>query len=101
MKKVGEVAIQPDGEFDFCYWRPRQFHHHHHHHRCHSTYAYRVKQLINGVWTVVYDGVAGQDYYGQGENAQIRTTSPRRGHAGMDRRRPTMAMACPLSSCRM
>lgn len=77
MKKVGEVAIQPNGEFDFCYWRPRQFHHHHHHHHCHSTYAYRVKQLINGVWTVVYDGVAGQDYYGQGENAQIRTTSPK------------------------
>lgn len=75
MKKVGEVAIQPNGEFDFCYWRPHQFHHIHHH--CHSSYAYRVKQLINGVWTVVYDGVAGQDYYGQGENAQIRTTSPK------------------------
>ena len=75
MKKVGEVPIQPDGEFDFCYWRPRQFHHVHHH--CHSTYAYRVKQLINGVWTVVYDGLAGQDYYGQGERAEIRTTSPK------------------------
>lgn len=76
MKKVGQVAIQPDGEFDFCYWRPRQFHHHHHHH-CHTTYAYRVKQLINGIWTIVYNGVAGQDYYGQGERAEIRTTSPK------------------------
>jgi hypothetical protein len=75
MKKVGEVAIQPDGEFDFCYWRPRQFHHLHHH--CHTTYAYRVKQLINGVWTTVYDGVAGQDYYGQGERAELTTTSPK------------------------
>lgn len=75
MKKVGEVAIQPDGEFDFCYWRPRQFHHVHHH--CHTSYAYRVKQLINGVWTVVYNGVAGQDYYGQGERAELVTTSPK------------------------
>jgi hypothetical protein len=75
MKKVGEVAIQPDGEFDFCYWRPRQFHHLHHH--CHTTYAYRVKQLINGIWTVVYDGVAGQDYYGQGGRAELTTTSPK------------------------
>jgi hypothetical protein len=79
MKKVGQVAIQPDGEFDFCYWRPRQFHHLHHHqyHHCHTSYAYRVKQLIGGIWTVVYDGVAGKDYYGQGEQAEIRTTSPK------------------------
>ncbi len=76
MKKVGEVAIQPDGEFDFCYWRPRQLHHGYHHH-CHTSFAYRVKQLINGVWTVVYNGVAGQDYYGQGERAEITTTSPK------------------------
>ena len=79
MKKVGEVVIQPNGEFDFCYWRPREFYHihPHHHHHCHTSYAYRVKQLINGVWTVVYDGVAGQDYYGQGERAEITTTSPK------------------------
>jgi hypothetical protein len=75
MKKVGQVAIQPDGEFDFCYWRPRQWHHHHHH--CTTSHAYKVKQLINGVWTTVYDGVAGQDYYGQSERAEIRTTSPK------------------------
>jgi hypothetical protein len=75
MKKVGQVAIQPDGEFDFCYWRPRQWHYHHHH--CTTTHAYKVKQLINGVWTTVYDGVAGQDYYGQGERAEIRTTNPK------------------------
>jgi hypothetical protein len=73
MKKVGQVAIQPDGEFDFCYWRPRQWHHHHHH--CTTSHAYKVKQLINGVWVTVYNGVAGQDYYGQGERAEIRTTS--------------------------
>jgi hypothetical protein len=29
------------------------------------------------VWTTVYDGVAGQDYYGQSERAEIRTTSPK------------------------
>lgn len=75
MKKVGQVAIQPDGEFDFCYWRPREWHYPHHH--CTTTFAYKVKQLINGVWTTVYDGVAGQDYYGQGERAEIRTTSPK------------------------
>ena len=74
MRKVGEVAVRPGGDFDFCYWRP--IHIHAIHQYCYTTYAYRVKQLINGVWTVVYDGVAGHDYFAQGENADLRTSHP-------------------------
>ena len=74
MRKVGEAFVRPGGDFDFCYWRPIRIHSVLQY--CYTTYAYRVKQLINGVWTVVYDGVAGHDYFAQGENADLRTTHP-------------------------
>ena len=67
--KVGETFIQPGGTFDFCYGRPRQLRHFH----CYTTYAYRVKQLIGGVWVTVYDGLAGHDYFAAGEEADLRT----------------------------
>ena len=72
MRKVGEAFIQPGGTFDFCYWRPRRPHHHRL--RCYTTFAYRVKQQIGGVWVTVYDGVAGHDYFAQGEEADLRTS---------------------------
>lgn len=74
VRKVGETAIRPGGDFDFCYRRiPHIIGIHRH---CYTTFAYRVKQQIAGVWTVVYDGVAGHDYFAQGENADIRTSNP-------------------------
>jgi hypothetical protein len=70
-RKVGEVPIQPGGYFDFCYRRGLvPF-------RCYLTYAYRIRQLIGGVWTVVYDGVASGAWFAAGEEADIRVTNPR------------------------
>jgi len=68
---VGEVPIQPGGNFDFCY--PRRlvpF-------RCWLTYAYRVRQYIGGSWVTVYDGVAAGAWFAAGEDADIRVTDPR------------------------
>ena len=72
--KVGEVPIQPNGDFDFCYLRPRRLHNVRE--RCHTVFAYRVKQKIGPFWITVYDGVAGQDYFGAGEEAHLRTSHP-------------------------
>ena len=74
MRKVGETPIGPGGEFDFCYRQP--LHLHSVALRCYTTYAYRVKQLIGGSWTVVYDGVAGHDYFAAGETAVLTTSNP-------------------------
>jgi hypothetical protein len=70
-RKVGEVAIQPNGEFDFCYRRfLAPF-------RCYYTYAYKVRQFIGGMWVTVYDGVAAGAWFADGEEADIRVTNPK------------------------
>ena len=70
-RKVGETAIQPGGEFDFCYPRipPRSGF-------CFTMYGYKIKQIINGVPTVVYDGLAAHQYFSAGEPADIRVYNP-------------------------
>ena len=73
VRKVGQTAIQPGGQFDFCYLRA---HHHPHPGHCFTTYAYKISQLINGVLTVVYDGLAAHQYFGAGTPADIRTYNP-------------------------
>lgn len=73
IRKVGQTPIQPGGHFDFCYLR---LHHHPHHAHCFTTYAYKVKQLINGVLTVVYDGLASHQYFGAGTPANLRSYNP-------------------------
>ena len=72
IRKVGQAFIAPGGTFDFCYWRPRRPFSHSH---CFTTFAYRVKQQIGGVWVTVYDGVAGHDYFAQGEEADLHTSN--------------------------
>ncbi|GBC95324.1 hypothetical protein HRbin16_01112 [bacterium HR16] len=71
MRKVGETPLQPGGRFDFCYLRPR---------RitlpgvtCHTTFAFKVRQRIQGNWVTVYDGVASHNWFAEGESADIRT----------------------------
>lgn len=71
--KVGQTAIQPGGHFDFCYLH---LHYHPHHENCFTTYAYKVKQLINGVLTTVYDGLAAHQYFSAGTPADIRSFNP-------------------------
>ena len=74
VRKIGQTPIQPGGHFDFCYLR---LHHHHPlHARCSTTYAYKIKQLINGVLIVVYDGLAAHQYFGAGAPANISTYNP-------------------------
>ena len=80
VRKVGQTPIQPGGQFDFCYLRA---HHHPHHGHCVTTYAYKIKQLINGVLTVVYDGLAAHQYFGAGVPADIRSYNPQ-AHACAD-----------------
>ena len=69
LKKVGQTPIGPDGQFEFCYstlphiLQPGF---------CFTTYAYRVKQFINGAWTTVYDGVAANQFFAAGSPANIR-----------------------------
>lgn len=73
VNKVGQTPIQPGGQFDFCYLRS---HHHPHHGHCHRTYAYKIKQMINGVLTVVYDGLAANQYFAADDPADIRAYNP-------------------------
>lgn len=73
IRKVGETPLQPGGHFDFCYLRvnphlPRV--------QCFTTYAYKVKQLINGVLSVVYDGLAAHQYFSADTPADISTYNP-------------------------
>ncbi|MBK9946344.1 MAG: hypothetical protein IPP12_04040 [Nitrospira sp.] len=70
VRKVGQTPIQPGGQFDFCYLR---IHNHPHHGHCFTTYAYKIKQLVNGVLTVVYDGLAAHQYFAAGGPADIQT----------------------------
>jgi hypothetical protein len=70
--KVGQTPIQPGGAFSFCYptW-------HTHTTRCVTTYAYKVRQLIGGVLTTVYDGLAAHEYFAANEPADVRTGNPK------------------------
>lgn len=72
VRKVGETPIQPSGHFDFCYRRAPDYHRHR---NCVTTYAYKVKQLLNGVWTVVYDGLAAHEYFAADDSADIQTSN--------------------------
>ena len=73
VRKVGQTPIQPGGQFDFCYLR---VHHHPHHGHCATTYAYKIKQLVNGVLAVVYDGLAAHQYFSAGTPADLRSYNP-------------------------
>src|SRR3546814_14375191 len=65
--------IQPGGHFDLCYLRS-PFHLAREH--CVTTYAYRVRQMINGAWHVVYDGLAAHQYFAAGSAAGIHSYDP-------------------------
>lgn len=69
VRKVGQTAIQPGGQFDFCYLRSPHGH-------CVTTYAYKIKQLINGVLTVIYDGLAAHQYFAANVPANISSYNP-------------------------
>jgi hypothetical protein len=66
--KLGETVLNPDGSFSYCYrhfpfFRPN----------CRTSYFYKVKQLVNGSWTYVYDGAAARQYFSADETANLYT----------------------------
>jgi hypothetical protein len=73
LNKVGETPIEPGGRFDFCYPTSHHFAHHEH---CVKTYAYKIKQLVNGVLTTIYDGLAANQYFSGSGPANIKTYNP-------------------------
>jgi hypothetical protein len=65
---LGQTPVNPDGTFSFCYRFFPLFRF-----NCRNSYFYKIKQLINGVWTYVYDGSAAQQYFSADEAANLYT----------------------------
>lgn len=66
--QLGETVLNPGGSFSYCYryfpfFRPN----------CRTSYFYKVKQLINGSWTYVYNGAAANQYFSADEVANLYT----------------------------
>jgi hypothetical protein len=72
-RKVGETPLQPGGRFDFCYNRPIVFYFIGT--TCHTSFAFKIRQKINGSWVTVYDGVASHDWFDQGAPADLHTSN--------------------------
>jgi len=66
--ELGETAVNPDGSFSFCYHYYPFFLF-----NCRHSYFYKVKQLIGGTWTYVYDGSAANQYFSADEVANLET----------------------------
>ena len=63
--KVAEVPIQEDGHFDACFWAgltPA---------RCTRRVLYRVWQMQNGAWVLIYDGLASNESFSLSDDAQL------------------------------
>lgn len=71
--KMGEGFINPDGRFQIC-WREglRLIKA-----NCHDEYAYVVRQLINGVWVTIYNGLAANIWFHYDEDAALVSYDPR------------------------
>ncbi|MGZ4853717.1 MAG: hypothetical protein ACXVKH_00740 [Candidatus Angelobacter sp.] len=68
--KKGETVLNPDGSFNLCFWEfpffpILSF--------CRKSYFYKVKQLVNGQWVYVYDGVAAHQYFTADQFASLST----------------------------
>lgn len=70
-KYRGAALIGPDGQFSLCYpgnpFLPVN---------CHREYAFRVRQVIDGVDTVIYDGVAAGIWFDADEDITLTTYHP-------------------------
>lgn len=65
---LGQTSVNPDGTFSFCYRYFPLFRF-----NCRTSYFYKIKQLINGVWSYIYDGSAAQQYFSADEAANLYT----------------------------
>lgn len=68
-RKIGEVILQPDGQFHFCYNRiipvTRR--------NCWTSYYYKVKQWNENQWSYIYDGSRGYLHFNASQYAILRT----------------------------
>jgi len=65
---LGQTPVNPDGSFSFCYHYFPLFRF-----NCRNSYFYKIKQLVNGVWTYIYDGSAANQYFLADEVANLQT----------------------------
>lgn len=65
--KMGQGFINPDGRFQICWREPLRLLLH----NCHDEYAYVVRQLINGVWVTIYNGLAANIWFHYGDDASL------------------------------
>jgi hypothetical protein len=69
-QKVGQGYIRPDGTFRICFFeiRPRFF--------CWNTYAFVIKQVINGTTVTIYNGVASNNWFSDITDVDLVTYHP-------------------------
>jgi hypothetical protein len=70
--RVGQGFLQPDGTFHICWPEPlmyfRPF--------CREQFAFKVTQVVNGVPTVIYNGVAANQWYSDPSGVELVTHNP-------------------------
>jgi hypothetical protein len=66
--QLGQTTLNPDGSFSYCYRYFPFFRI-----NCRNSYFYKVKQMVNGVWTYVYDGSVANQYFLADEVANLYT----------------------------
>ena len=70
--KVAQGIIRSDGDFNVCWWEfpyllPIN---------CHEEYAYVIKQNIDGVSTVIYDGVSANKWFKYNDDVLLTSYHP-------------------------
>lgn len=70
LQKVGQGYLRPDGTFRICFFEllTRIF--------CWNTYAFVVKQVINGSTVTIYDGVASNTWFSDISDVDLVTYHP-------------------------
>ncbi|NOJ27181.1 MAG: hypothetical protein DA330_04130 [Nitrososphaera sp.] len=77
-RKVGETAVDEDGEFSFCYRRNLTTS------GCRVTYFYKVRQWQGNQWVYIYDGSTTHEYFRESDDAHLRTWKGRACEPGDD-----------------
>lgn len=65
---LGETTLNPNGTFSYCYHYYPLFIL-----NCRHSYFYKVKQLIGGTFTYIYDGSAANQYFSADDDAALYT----------------------------